>query len=404
MTFFTVKNRSNILSKFEYRNVARRMVLKTTLLPLCFLFSACSACAPQQNPFSPNQSITVTELARFNDIPWGADFLDSDTLLVTLKSGKLATINLETGKIHYIEGLPGVVNVGQGGLLDVAVLDTTAPDHQTKEAPPFWIYFTYSATASNSLTTALGRAKLDKDRLVEWETLFIADTHSDATVHFGSRIAFDDNKHLYISIGDRGARDSAQDRSNHAGSIIRLNLDGSVPKDNPFYNDLNARAEIWSYGHRNPQGLFFDKRTQTLWSNEHGPRGGDEINKILKGENYGWPVVSYGKEYWSFSAVGEGTQKKGMEDAKKVFIPSIAPSDLLIYHGRLFSDWNDDIISTALALRHINRLRLNENDDEAQQEQRYLRNLDERFRSITQAPDSSLIVTTDSGKVLRLTP
>ncbi|TDO99914.1 PQQ-dependent sugar dehydrogenase [Marinomonas balearica] len=376
-----------------------RTLLCTFLIAPLVLTPASAFSSPSSNEQAPANLPLVEELIRFNDIPWGTAFLDKNTLLVSLKRGKLAKVDLKSRKAQFIEGLPSIINIGQGGLLDVAVYKE---ENALTEATSPWVYLTYSTTTPKSLTTALGRAKLNKDQLVNWETLFVADTGSDSTVHFGSRIAFDNDGHVYISVGDRGIRNNAQNLSSHAGSTIRLKLDGSVPKDNPFYHSENAKAEIWSYGHRNPQGLFYDRTTQRLWSNEHGPRGGDEINVIKKGGNYGWPTVSYGKEYWSLKSVGEGTWKEGVLDAKKEFTPSIAPSDLIVYRGEMFSEWNGDVISTALALRHINRLKFDSQDNVAE-EKRYLRDLNERFRSIIQAPDSSLIVTTDSGKLLRLT-
>ncbi|MBM6550315.1 PQQ-dependent sugar dehydrogenase [Marinomonas ostreistagni] len=335
----------------------------------------------------------VTSIAQLDGIPWGLAQIDSDNLLVTLLDGELMRVNLQSGDTQTISGLPEIAHLGQGGLLDVAL----APDFDTLK----WVYMTFAQPTEEGATTALGRARLDQNQLTDWETLFVADASSSKGQHFGSRIAFDESGHVFMTVGDRGTRNNAQELSNHAGSILRLNLDGSVPKDNPYVRHGNIKPEIWSFGHRNPQGLFFDKATGQLWSNEHGPRGGDEINLIRVGANYGWPIVSHGKEYWAPMDVGEGTSKEGMEDPKKVFIPSIAPSSLLIYRGELFKDWNGDFLSTALALRHLNNVRLSTGEVF---ETRFLEDLDERLRDVIEAQDGALLISTDSGKIVRVTP
>ena len=208
---------------------------------------------------------------------------------------------------------------------------------------------------------------------------------------------------MFFGIGDRGHRPNAQDLSNHAGSIIRLNLDGSIPKDNPFINNESVLPEIWSYGHRNPQGLMYDFKYQRLWEIEHGPRGGDEINLIVAGANYGWPVISYGKEYSSPFAVGEGTHRDGMEQPVKVYIPSIAPGSLIMYSGDALSKWKGNLFSGALKLRHINRIVLDENG-QVIKEERLLESLDERIRALAQSPEGWIFFSTDSGKIFRISP
>jgi glucose/arabinose dehydrogenase len=363
------------------------------LLRILSIFLALNT-LPSTAAFSQAENrLNIEQIAQFDTIPWGVDFLTPNTLIITLKTGRLALLDISKSRTRFISGTPAVDASGQGGFLDVAILPQSSPSP--------WIYFTYAQPTKNGATTALGRAKLSSERLIDWQTLFVADAESDSAKHFGSRIAFDQAGHVFFSVGERGNRNDAQDLTNHAGSIIRLNLDGSVPSDNPLINNKNARHEIWSYGHRNPQGLFYDQQTHTLWSNEHGPRGGDEINLIQAGANYGWPVVSHGKEYWGPIQVGEGTHKPGMQDPKKVFTPSIAPSDLIRYRGLLFKGWQGDFISTALALRHLNRTTINGSKII---ETRYLTRFNERLRSITEAPDGALIISTDSGKILRVTP
>jgi glucose/arabinose dehydrogenase len=266
-----------------------------------------------------------------------------------------------------------------------------------------WIYFTYSKAANSEATTALARARLDGERLVDWQDLLVTDAATGTRRHFGSRIAFDDQGHVFFGVGDRGVRDNAQNTGNHAGSIMRLDLDGSVPADNPFVGDAKVRDEIWSFGHRNPQGLLFDSPTQRLWEIEHGPRGGDEINLILEGRNYGWPVVSHGKEYWGPLAVGEATSKPGMEDPRKVYIPSIAPGSLLLYRGEAFPEWRGDLFSGALKLQHLNRISLSA-DGQAIAEERLLEDLGERIRALAESPEGWIYFSTDSGRIMRLRP
>lgn len=338
-------------------------------------------------------SFKVEELAQTGGIPWGMAQLDQDSLLVTLLDGQLLKVNMASGKHTTVTGLPDIARLGQGGLLDIAL----APDFDRNR----WVYFTYAYPTEEGATTALARATLNDHTLTQWQDLFIADASSSKGQHFGSRIAFDHKGHVFISVGDRGTRKNAQDLTNHAGSIVRLNLDGSIPKDNPYVRHGNIKPEIWSFGHRNPQGLFFDQQTGILWSNEHGPRGGDEINLIRVGANYGWPIVSHGEEYWAPVDVGEAKSKPGMEDPQKVFVPSIAPSSLLVYRGAMFKSWNGDFLSTALALRHLNNVRLKSGNVT---ETRFLEDLDERLRDVIEAQDGALLISTDSGKILRVTP
>ena len=328
-------------------------------------------------------------------VPWGMSFLGPGQLLITERRGNVRLLDLEKNSAVILEGSPRVVAEGQGGMLDVAV----GPDY----ASDGWIYFTYSKASKSEAATTLARARLRQNQLIDWQDLLVTDSATDTRRHFGSRIAFDDQGHVFFGVGDRGKRDMAQDLGNHIGTIMRLNLDGSVPRDNPFVGDPNARDEIWSYGHRNPQGLLFDRETQRLWSIEHGPRGGDEINLVIKGRNYGWPVISYGKEYWGPIAVGEGTSKPGMEQPRKVYVPSIAPGSLLMYRGNAFPAWRGNLFAGALKLQHLNRISLSE-PGQAVAEERLLEGLGERIRALAQGPEGWLYFSTDSGRILRIRP
>jgi len=349
----------------------------------------------------------VTQVATGLGIPWGMSFQSENEILFTERKGRLGILNIESGEVNYLSGLPDIIANGQGGFMDVA--------KPTNNEIADWTYFTYvkPIDAAGNGETTLARAHISKDGIFDWQDLLV--THSlfgiifDVTGiawgsdrHFGSRIAFDDT-HLYFSIGDRGNRPNGQNLETHAGSILRLNVDGSVPQDNPFVDVEGARNEIWSYGHRNPQGLVWDGIKQRLWSIEHGPRGGDELNLIERGANYGWPIISYGKEYASFRSVGEGTHKEGMEQPKKFYIPSIAPGSLMQYTGEAFPEWQGDLFAGALKLRHINRIELDQ-EGNAIAEERLMEDLNERIRALLQSPEGWIYFSTDSGNIYVIKP
>ena len=346
---------------------------------------------------SEGMNLKVEQVANDLGIPWGMVFLSPNKLLVTERSGSILILNLKAVKKTKLKNTPNVMVDGQGGMLDAAL----SPNYKTSG----WIYFTYVKEVFNEGVTVLARAKLNTNNYIfkNWQELLVSKSRTDEDYHFGSRITFDNKGHVFFGIGDRGQRPNAQDLSNHAGSIIRLNLDGSIPKDNPFINKESVLPEIWSYGHRNPQGLAYDFKYKRLWEIEHGPRGGDEINLIVAGANYGWPVISYGKEYSSPFAVGEGTHRDGMEQPIKVYIPSIAPGSLIMYSGDALSKWKGNLFSGALKLRHINRIVL---DKEGQviKEERLLESLDERIRALAQSPEGWIYFSTDSGKIFRILP
>lgn len=338
----------------------------------------------------------IEKLASGLGVPWGMVFIDERKILFTQREGKAGILSVDTKKIQMLRGLPMVRAKGQGGLLDVAL----SPDFE-KEG---WIYFTYVKEVGSQGVTTLARAKLYQDRLIQWQDLLVTDSATSDNIHFGSRIAFDESGHLFFTVGDRGSRENAQNLGNHAGAVLRLNLDGSIPKDNPFIGNPQALDEIYSFGHRNPQGIYYDKAAKRLWVIEHGPRGGDEINLVRKGQNYGWPVISYGKEYWNpFLAVGEGTHKKGMMQPQKVYTPSIAPSSLMIYQGSLFPQWKGKLFAGALVLKHINIVGVNREGDPVSEE-RILEGLGKRIRAIIQDREGYVYFSTDSGEIFRLSP
>ncbi len=343
----------------------------------------------------PHSGIRVQQLFTDLGLSWGMAFVAPQLILVTERKGQARLLDLKTGKVMQLQGLPSVVAKGQGGLLDVAV----GPDYDNDG----WIYFTYSKQTQDGAATTLARAQLDGLKIIDWQDLLVTDSATSARQHFGSRIAFDNAGHVFFGIGDRGERAQSQNLQNHIGTIMRLNLDGSVPSDNPFIGDTAGLNEIWSYGHRNPQGMAYDPVHNRLWSIEHGPRGGDEINLILPNANYGWPVISHGKEYWGPLSIGEGTSKPGMQQPHKVYIPSIAPGSLMLYQGNAFPEWQGSLFSGALKLRHLNRVSLS-TDGEVIAEERLFEDLKERIRAVIEGPDGLIYFSTDSGRVLRIMP
>ena len=374
-------------------------LLKNNSSPIFFVISLFVLLLPARvnaiTIVSDGMQLEVKLVAKGLGIPWGMSFLSKNSLLVTERSGSILFLDLKKNVKIKLKNIPAVLSDGQGGMLDVALSPNYTSDG--------WIYFTYVKNINDEGATVLARAKLKKNKFYDWHELLVSKSTTSTSHHFGSRIAFDNNGHVFFSIGDRGERPNAQNLMNHAGSIIRLNLDGSIPKDNPFVNDKKALPEIWSYGHRNPQGLAYDSKSNSLWEIEHGPRGGDEINLVKSGLNYGWPIISYGKEYWGPLAVGEGTHRKGMEQPKKVYIPSIAPGSLLMYSSEALPKWKGNLFSGALKLRHINRIVLNDTG-KVIKEERLLESLDERIRSLAQSPEGWLYFSTDSGKIFRIQP
>jgi aldose sugar dehydrogenase len=361
------------------------MPMKQLTLILMLLFSASIEAV----------EFKVQQLVSGLGVPWGMTFLSDSEILFTERSGKAGLLSLKDNSVRYISGVPQVLANGQGGLLDVK----TQPDYE----PGGWIYFTYSKAVQRRGVTVLGRAHLKGDKLTDWQEILVTQSATNTTRHYGSRIVFDDKGFLYFGVGDRGKRPNGQDLSTHAGSIMRILPDGQVPTDNPFVNDKRAKAEIWSYGHRNPQGLAWDNQHKRLYEIEHGPRGGDEINLIIKGQNYGWPVISYGKEYWGPVAVGEGTSKPGMQQPLKYYVPSIAPGSLLYYDGDAFPKWKGNLFAGALKLQHLNRVVLSKQGRPVNEE-RLLENLGERIRALLQSPEGWIYFSTDSGKIFVIRP
>jgi aldose sugar dehydrogenase len=319
---------------------------------------------------------------------WGFDFVTTDQLIITERDGRMILFDQKSKKTTELKHDTKSIVRGQGGLLDVMVYNE-------------FVYWTASEQVSNGYTTVLYRAKINSEQLVEQQRLFEALTGGTKTIHYGSRLVVDQNQNLFMTIGDRNVRDESQKLTSHTGTILRLTLDGKPAEGNPFLDTPGALAEIYSYGHRNPQGIAIHPQTKEVWSGEFGPRGGDEINHIQAGKNYGWPVVTYGKEYWG-PRIGEGTSKEGMEDPLVQFTPSLSYSGIAFYEGEMFSDWQNSLLLACLRTTHLHRLVFNEKREMITSE-RYLENLKERMRMVRVHPDGSIYVSTDSGKIYRVT-
>lgn len=341
-------------------------------------------------------AVEIETLVSGLEHPWGMVFLPDGDLLITEKPGRLRRIHKGELQQQAIQGVPSVSYTGQGGLLDVT-LDPDFADNQI-------IYLSYSAAGEGGIGTEVIRAKLQDNRLQQVETIFTLQPKTGSGQHFGSRLLFMPDGTLLISLGDRGDKDRAQDLNDHAGSLIRINTDGSVPANNPFVNRSDVRPEIYTWGNRNIQGMTLQPGTDRIWTSEHGPQGGDEINIMTAGTNYGWPVITYGVQYVIGFSIGEGTEKPGMEQPKHYWVPSIAPAGMTFYDGDAFSQWRGNLIVAALKFGMLSRLVID--DTAVVSEERLFEGQLPRIRDIRQGPDDYLYVLTDEkdGKLLRLKP
>jgi len=353
---------------------------------------------------SEHHDYRVVTVVEGLDHAWSIAFLPGGDMLVTERAGRLRIVRNDTLLPDSVPGVPAVLAQGQGGLLDVM----PHPEFATNRL----IYLSFSKPVGDGerATTAVVRGRFENDRLSDVEEIFQADTRGAG--HYGSRLAFDREGFLFISVGDRQApprgdleKHPAQDLSNHHGTINRLHDDGRVPADNPFVDSAGARPEIWTYGHRNPQGLAFHPETGDLWANEHGPQGGDELNLIQKGRNYGWPVIGYGVNYGSGSAIHASTEREGMEQPVHYWVPSIATSGLLIYTGDRFPAWRGNIFVGGLAGEQLARLTMD--GRRVTDEETLVRGM-ARIRDVRQGPDGLIyLAIDDEGRkpsVIRLEP
>jgi glucose/arabinose dehydrogenase len=365
------------------------MMLRTVSCSLLFLLLQSQGNAYE----SAGHSFKIDVLTEQKDCIWGFDFLPSGNIVFTQRDGELKQLNVNTHEVTTIQNIPEVAAKGQGGLLDVRVHPKFNSTH--------WLYLTYSVALPSGMTTRLARAELTDGALTHFQVLFTAFEANNNRIHFGGRIEFDGQGHVFLSIGERNERDKAQSLSFDNGKILRFNDDGSVPSDNPFVNTVGARPEIWSLGHRNPQGLAIHPQTGELWEAEFGPLGGDEINLIKPSQNYGWPVVTYGREYYGMS-IGEGTNKAGMQQPIVYYVPSISPSGIGFYDGEAFPQWKGNLFAAALSGQQLQRLVID--NHRVVNQEALLTDLKWRFRHVRQGIDGLLYFSTDEGKLARISP
>ncbi len=370
-----------------------------TFIP-ALIFAILTGCSIRETQHNYGELIHTEELSFYIDTlatglqhPWGMEFLPDGRILIAERPGRLRV--WQDGRLLHnpVIGLPEIWSFGQGGLLDVVM----HPDYENNQL----IYLVHAARGAEGGSTAISRGRLVGNELIDAETIFHAQPHTESAHHFGSRIVFDDEGYLFSTIGDRGEMSTSQELFSHNGAVIRLYDDGSVPSGNPFVGKENTLPEIWSYGHRNIQGMQFHPVSRDLWVHEHGPRGGDEINVIHKGGNYGWPLVTHGINY-DGSVITPDTTAPGMIDPILHWTPSIAPCGLTFITGELYPQWQYNMLAGALAGQHIHRIVFR--DTTVIHTEKMLQDL-ARFRSIEQGPDGLIYVLTEGpGLLFRLIP
>ncbi|MDG5491531.1 PQQ-dependent sugar dehydrogenase [Psychroserpens sp. SPM9] len=361
--------------------------IRLSVFFICLL-SVC-ACAQDKNPVNNEHTyeLVVSDLSN----PWAFTFLPDGSMLINEKSGEI--IHFKNGQKTLIEGVPEVYNRGQGGLLDIKL----HPNYKANG----WIYLTYASSEGEEKGghTALMRAKLKNNMLTDKEVLYKATPNTARGQHFGSRIVFDDAGYLYFTIGERGNRDeNPQDITRDGGKVYRLNADGSIPNDNPFINSKNAKTAIYSYGHRNPQGMVIHPETRAIWTHEHGPKGGDEINIIQSGKNYGWPIITYGVNYIGTKITDE-TARAGMEQPLHYWVPSIAPSGMEFISSDKYKGWKGNLLVGSLKFQYLDNCYIK--DGKVVKEERLLDGLG-RVRSVNQGPDGFIYVGIENLGIVKL--
>jgi len=384
---------------YRYRPEIEEAVMRslTAAGALALLVAADAALA--QTFRSSAGDIRVETVAGALSHPWALAFLPDQRMLVTERPGRMRIVTRDGKLSPSLAGVPKVFARSQGGLHDVA-LDRGYAQNQT-------IYVCYAEPVGSGGRTALARARLVDEgtpRLDDVKVIFQQEGPLSSGNHFGCRIVQMPDGNLFLTLGEHFTyRDEAQNLGNHLGKIVRIRPDGGVPPDNPFVGNSGAKPEIWSYGHRNPQGLAINPASGKVWEHEHGPRGGDEINIPEAGKNYGWPVIGYGIDY-SGARIHESTHKPGMEQPIYYWVPSIAPSGMAFYTGDLFATWRGNLFVGALAAQLLVRLELD--GEKVVKEERLLHDLGERIRDVRVGPDGALWLLTDnsSGRILRVTP
>jgi glucose/arabinose dehydrogenase len=369
------------------------------ILFVCALFAGAAAFGEVRNigSFDSEEgAFKLVVLIEGLDHPWGLAFLPDGRMLVTERRGRLRLIDGDRLDPEPVGGLPAVSAYGQGGLLDVV----PHPDFHRNRL----IYLSYAAAGPGGFGTEVARGRLVGHRLEQVETVFRALPKFDGGRHFGSRLVFDGEGLLYISLGDRGHRPNGQDLGTHPGSIIRLRDDGSIPADNPFVGRSGARPEIFTYGNRNVQGMTIQPGTDRVWAHEHGPQGGDEVNIVRAGANFGWPTITYGRNYGIGSRIGEGTHKEGMTQPVLQWTPSIAPSGMAFYHGERFANWKGDLFVGSLKFEYLARLEVD--GERITRQERLIEGVLGRIRDVRQGPDGFIYLLTDesNGVLARIEP
>ena len=360
------------------------------------VFALVSANCLSQEFRTERERVRIVTVARGLEHPWGLAFLPDGRMLVTERPGRLRIVARDGSLSAALTGVPAVFAQGQGGLLDVA-LDRNFAANRT-------LYLSYAEPDERgNAGTAVARARLGAAGLEDLRVIFRQRPKVRGGLHFGSRVVPARDGNLFVTLGERYQRDRAQDLGAHLGKVIRIKPDGGVPPDNPFVGRGGALPEIWSYGHRNVQGAALHPATGALWTAEHGAQGGDEINRPEAGRNFGWPVITYGRDY-SGASIGEGTAKAGMEQPLHYWDPSIAPSGMAFYEGDMFPGWNGNLLIGSLKFQVLSRLELD--GSKVVHEERLLRGLNERIRDVRVGPDGLIYLLTDSsdGRVLRVEP
>jgi glucose/arabinose dehydrogenase len=374
---------------------ARLAVIPAALAAAAFAFPAVAAEKVQLASVQSEDAVfRVVQVTDGLSHPWSLAFLPGGGILVTEREGRL--LLLESGKLTPVTGLPEIRAGGQGGLLDLALHPRFAENR--------WLYFTYSAGRGAGLGTRVARGRLSGTRLTDVEVLYVMRPGSASAMHFGARLAFAADGTLLVSLGERNERNRAQDLRDPGGSVLRLTDDGRVPAGNPFPGRADALPEIWTWGHRNPQGLAVQPGTGLAWMVEHGPRGGDELNLLSPGSNYGWPVITYGREY-SGAKVGEGlTAKPGLEQPVAYWVPSISPSGMAFSTGETFPGWKGNLFIGALSGKQLRRVVLD--GTRVVRQEVLLQDTLGRIRDVRQGPDGNLWLLTDEdpGGLYRLEP
>lgn len=366
------------------------MKLRQILIAVPFIAASGMLSAHQHG----SADVTVTELTDGLVNPWGMVQLPNGDFIINERPGTMRRFS--EGKLSEpIAGVPEVVAQNQGGLLGI----TIDPDFDKNST----LYFCYSSPGEGGATSTVAKAVLAANHLVNVTTLFSAGPRVDSGFHFGCRVVIDPNGDLYVSLGDRGSqRDQAQNTDNHIGTVVRIKTDGSVPSDNPFVD--GKAPEVYSYGHRNVQGMTVHPQTGAVWTHEHGPKGGDEVNVVKKAANYGWPVITYGVNY-NGTPVSDITEKAGMEQPLTYWDPSIAPSGMDFYEGEAFSAWQGNLLVGSLKFDHLRRIELDENN-RVIAEHELLRERGERIRDVIVGSDGLIYLLTDepNGKLLQVKP